>query len=364
MQTRPIDPSRPLSADALFPDQALFPDNALVFSSRDFDAVRAGVARIFKPHLLRLHGASAALQARMHHLRQGDTSVNRLEYGAEVEIDPNRLDDFFLVQIPVAGYASIACGNRRFDSTPQTASLVSPTLPLHMRWHAGNAQVCVRFERRMVEEHCAAHLGHALEQPLEFEPQLRLDTPAGRYFLRLVQLFAEELAAARGIDGAWPPRADASHPLAHERVAEHFSAALLNALIYGQASNISAALGRAEPTPAPHFVRRVEDYIRHHHAETITIETLARVAGVSTRTLFSGFRDFRHVTPMAYLKMIRLEKAHAALQGGDVDGSAGVTKIALDAGFAHLGRFAQAYRLRFGELPSVTARSKGRGSGS
>ncbi len=356
MQTRPIDPSRPLSADALFPGQALFPDNALVFSSRDFDAVRAGVARIFKPHLLRLHGASAALQARMHHLRQGDTSVNRLEYGAEVEIDPNRLDDFFLVQIPVAGHASIACGNRRFDSTPQAASLVSPTLPLHMRWHAGNAQVCVRFERRMVEEHCAAHLGRGLDEPLEFEPELRLDTPAGRYFLRLVQLFAEELTAARGIGGG--PAGDPSHPLANERVAEHFSAALLNALIYGQASNISAALGRAEAAPAPHFVRRVEDYIRHHYADTITIETLARVAGVSTRTLFSGFRDFRHVTPMAYLKAIRLEKAHSALQSGDVKGVPDVTKIALDTGFAHLGRFAQAYRLRFGELPSATARMK------
>ena len=166
--------TRPLFADALFPDQAL------VFASRDFDAVRAGVARIFKPHLLRLHGGSADLQARMYHLRQGDTSVNRLEYGAEVEIDPNRLDDFFLVQIPVAGHASIACGNRRFDSTPLAASLVSPTLPLHMRWHAGNAQVCVRFERGMVEQHCAAHLGHALDEPLERADVIAVGPGLGR----------------------------------------------------------------------------------------------------------------------------------------------------------------------------------------
>src|ERR1700733_11023236 len=175
-----MDVSPPLLADAAFPDESL------VFSSRDFGAVRAGVARIFKPHLLRLHGTGVNLQARMHHLRQGNASVNRLEYGAEVEIDPNRLDDFFLVQIPVAGRASIACGNRRFESTPLAASLVSPTLPLHMRWHAGNAQVCVRFERGMVEQHCAAHLGHGLDEPLEFEPELRLDTPAGQYFLRLL----------------------------------------------------------------------------------------------------------------------------------------------------------------------------------
>lgn len=227
-----MDISRPLLADAAFPDESL------VFSSRDFDAVRAGVARIFKPHLLRLHGTGVNLQARMHHLRQGNASVNRLEYGAEVEIDPNRLDDFFLVQIPVAGHASIACGNRRFDSTPQAASLVSPTLPLHMRWHAGNAQVCVRFERAMVEQHCAAHLGHALDEPLEFEPELKLDTPAGQYFLRLVKLFAEELTFAR-LDGC-------AHPLANAHVAEHFASTLLNALLYGQKSNISEALARPD----------------------------------------------------------------------------------------------------------------------
>jgi len=330
-------------------EDAVFSDASLVFSSRDFDAVRQGVARIFKPHLLRLHGTSADLRARMHHLRQGGASVNRLEYGADVEIDPDRLDDFFLVQIPVAGHASIACGNARFDSTPRAASLVSPTLPLHMRWHAGNAQVCVRFERSLVERHCAAHLGHSLDQPLEFEPELRLDTPAGHYFLRLVKLFAEELSLARRGGGA-------AHPLANEHVAEHFSAALLNALIYGQRSNMSAALARVEASPAPHFVRRAEDYIRHHHAEPLSIEKLALVAGVSARTLFAGFRNFRRVTPMAYLKAFRLDKARRVLQSGEVSGKAGVTKVALDIGFAHLGRFAQDYRVRFGELPSATAK--------
>jgi AraC-like DNA-binding protein len=340
----PMDVSPPLLADAAFPDESL------VFSSRDFDAVRAGVARIFKPHLLRLHGSGVNLQARMHHLRRGNASVNRLEYGAEVEIDPDRLDDFFLVQIPVAGHASIACGNRRFDSTPAAASLVSPTLPLHMRWHAGNAQVCVRFERAMVEQHCAAHLGHALDEPLEFEPELRLDTPAGQYFLRLVKLFAEELTFAR-LDGC-------AHPLANAHVAEHFASTLLNALLYGQKSNISEALARPEAAAAPHFVRRAEDYIRRHHAEPLTIETLAAVAGVSTRTLFAGFRDFRRVSPMTYLKSFRLDKARQALQSGEVGGVAGVTKVALDNGFSHLGRFARNYHARFGELPSATARMK------
>jgi AraC-like DNA-binding protein len=337
----------PLNANAAFSDESL------LFSSRDFDAVRQGVARIFKPHRLCLHGKATALRARMHHLRQGGASVNRLEYGADVEIDPDRLDDFFLVQIPVAGHASIACGNHRFDSTPQAASLVSPTLPLHMRWHEGNAQVCVRFERDMVERHCAAHLGRSLDHPLEFDPHLRLDTPAGHYFLRLVELFMEEIVAARHSGGAAHPLA---HPLANARVAEHFSAALLNALLYGQKSNMSEALARPMSAAAPRFVRRAEDYIRHNYTEALTIEKLAAAAGVSARTLFEGFRDFRAMTPMAYVKKVRLDRVRQALQSGEAYGAAGVTKIALDCGFSHLGRFAALYRAQFGELPSTTAR--------
>jgi transcriptional regulator GlxA family with amidase domain len=102
----------------------------------------------------------------------------------------------------------------------------------------------------------------------------------------------------------------------------------------------------------------VEDYVRHHYAEPLTIETLAIVGGVSTRTLFAGFRDFRRVSPMTYLKSFRLEKARQALQSGEVSDAASVTKVALDNGFGHLGRFAQHYRARFGELPSTTARMK------
>ena len=74
---------------------------------------------------------------------------------------------------------------------------------------------------------------------------------------------------------------------------------------------------------------------RRHHAEPLTIETLAAVAGVSTRTLFAGFRDFRRVSPMTYLKSFRLDKARQALQSGEVGGVTGVTKVALDNGFSH-----------------------------
>ena len=75
----------------------------------------------------------------------------------------------------------------------------------------------------------------------------------------------------------------------------------------------------------------------------------ARAAGVSVRTLQSSFKRDRHVTPMQYLRNLRLDAARARLLAGTA-----VSEAALDTGFSHQGRFAQYYRSRFGHSPSST----------
>ena len=77
------------------------------------------------------------------------------------------------------------------------------------------------------------------------------------------------------------------------------------------------------------------------------------LAGVSTRALQTSFRRFRDTTPMAYLRLIRLELARAELaKAGQQGGS--VATVANAFSFGHLGRFARDYYARFGELPSHT----------
>jgi AraC-like DNA-binding protein len=53
------------------------------------------------------------------------------------------------------------------------------------------------------------------------------------------------------------------------------------------------------------------------------------------------------------MRQRKLEKVHAVLQ---LATARSVTEVALDHGFLHLGRFSEAYRKRFGELPSQTWR--------
>ena len=104
----------------------------------------------------------------------------------------------------------------------------------------------------------------------------------------------------------------------------------------------------------PRHVRRVQEFLRAHAHEPADAARLADVAGCSLRSLYAGFQDFCGMSPMQYLRELRLERVRADLLAGGV--SASVSGIALRWGFAHLGRFSAEYKARFGEHPSETLR--------
>ena len=83
------------------------------------------------------------------------------------------------------------------------------------------------------------------------------------------------------------------------------------------------------------------------------MEDLCRHSGVSVRTLQRRFSEYFQMSPFEYIKARRLNAARKALMGGDSSRDQ-VTRIALDNGFTHLGRFYLDYREHFGESPSAT----------
>ena len=101
-------------------------------------------------------------------------------------------------------------------------------------------------------------------------------------------------------------------------------------------------------------VRRSIEYVKHC-MEPITTQELVVAMGVSRRTLEYGFREFCGMSPAEYLRRHRLNCAHHDLAAADHH-SATVTKIAMNWGFFHPGRFSSAHYKLFGELPSATLR--------
>ena len=102
---------------------------------------------------------------------------------------------------------------------------------------------------------------------------------------------------------------------------------------------------------APRVVRRAEEYMAAQAAYPITVSDVVATCGCSRSALYGAFKSERGYTPMQFLATRRLVIARKRLT---LEPGTSVTEIALDCGFNNHGRFAKAYRSRFGESPSAT----------
>jgi AraC-like DNA-binding protein len=105
----------------------------------------------------------------------------------------------------------------------------------------------------------------------------------------------------------------------------------------------------------PHDVKKAIEFMRKAGCRPLSMADLAQHCGVAERTLTKHFRTFLDVSPMHYLRRLRLAAARKVLLADEPGIS--VTDVATRCGFNHFGRFADQYRQCFGESPSVTLRS-------
>ena len=106
-------------------------------------------------------------------------------------------------------------------------------------------------------------------------------------------------------------------------------------------------------------VGRAEAYVRAHLDTTIPLSELCRVVGLSERGLRNAFYGVHGMGPKRWILTERLSRTQAALcKPRSV--ALTVTAVAAEHGFYQFGRFAGAYRARFGETPSETLRAAAR----
>lgn len=84
-----------------------------------------------------------------------------------------------------------------------------------------------------------------------------------------------------------------------------------------------------------------------------TITDICATTEVSERTLQYAFRSAMQLTPVAYLRTLRLNRVRTDLLLA-LPAHTNVTQIAMRWGFVHLGEFSQEYKRLFGERPSET----------
>ena len=306
-------------------------------ATTDLDQAREEVARQFCPHELFLTRRGARLDLVHNGAMIGeDVSVHYMRYGDEVRIIPGTLDDFFLVKIPLAGTVRSRAGNTVVAMDRYHACVDSPTEAVDMLWSDGCEQFVVFMRRQAMEELAAARGDEP--GPVVFRPGLDLGTPAARSWLRLAHLALDELEAGGGLF---------SSPV----TASHFEQTLMSGLLDLQPN--SAVEAAAPPAPGSRAVRIALDLIETAPDRPWRVAELAREAGVSARTLQEAFRRDLGVTPLEQMRRTRLDRARRDLLAADPR-TTSVTGIAARWGFFHPGRFSQAYRAAYSELPSQT----------
>ncbi len=100
-------------------------------------------------------------------------------------------------------------------------------------------------------------------------------------------------------------------------------------------------------------VYRVIDYLQVYASHLPCVADLCAIANLSERSLEYGFREYLGVTPIRYLKLVRLNGVRKTLLMADKP-SVKVSEAAMQWGFLELGRFSKEYQQLFDELPSAT----------
>jgi AraC-like DNA-binding protein len=106
----------------------------------------------------------------------------------------------------------------------------------------------------------------------------------------------------------------------------------------------------------PRVVRVAVAFIEAHPDQDLTVAEVADAASVTPRALQLAFRRHLQTTPTAYLRRVRLDRAHQELRAADPE-RVTVTAVAGRWGFGDPSRFARRYREAYGELPNTTLHS-------
>ncbi|WIE75128.1 AraC family transcriptional regulator [Curtobacterium sp. MCSS17_007] len=112
---------------------------------------------------------------------------------------------------------------------------------------------------------------------------------------------------------------------------------------------------RGQDVPVANRLRDAIRYIEAHATDRPSVPDIAAACGLSQRGLQDVFARTLATTPNRFLRDHRLDCVRRELLR--TPGEDGVTPIARRWGFTNPGRFAAAYRERFGEDPAATLRT-------
>jgi AraC-like DNA-binding protein len=311
------------------------------FRTCDLEHARKYIGGVFVEHEVSYLSHRHQLDFRHRQARLGTIAINSMQYGAGVTVIAPPLG-FYLLQFTLNGECSIQQDKQYVTLPTGSVAIVNPYRSYKKKWLPGTRQLLLRIDSQDIEHEFRALTGNNEPARIEFDLSPISDVTKIGTLTSYVRMLCHEL------------RNEKSH-LAHQPVSARMTSGLVSILLATMRYNKAQIVKRPGCSAAPFFVRRVERYIEEHASDQISLSDLVKVAGVSARTLQTSFSRFRNMSPMSYLRGVRLDLAYNEFA------RAGrrrifISDVAYALGLGHLGRFARDYKARFGETPSQTLR--------
>jgi AraC-like DNA-binding protein len=278
--------------------------------------------------------------------------IFELRYGAEVEVTPRPFEGFTLLHTSLSGSAEFESDGHVMNVSEGRTAMLAPKHHVRLRWMPGTQQLIVRIPDSLIKQ-----VSRQVEDAaISLMPGLLLPQHLGSQWNLMVQSLLNilSLSGDPGMRAEWLDHFERNLALflfVHQLPPSMSRVALLPADSHGMSSDSRLHTGGIRQMDA------VLEYIGSRLCAPISLEDLARAAGVSFRTLNVMCHRYHGVTPMELLRNMRLDAARARLL---IAPTASVTDTALAFGFGHLGRFSAYYFARFNELPSETQRRRQR----
>ena len=97
-------------------------------------------------------------------------------------------------------------------------------------------------------------------------------------------------------------------------------------------------------------VKNIVKYIEENYQKEITTASISGCFGYTEAHFCRKFKDTTGLTPMNYLKIIRMEEAYKMLKNGECS----ISEVAMSCGFSDPNYFTRCFKGHFGMTPSKT----------
>jgi AraC-like DNA-binding protein len=293
----------------------------------------------FYPHRLRLLGSSRNFGLIQRVTRLGPITVGDITYEADVALGGfDEIRASYHVNVPLKGGLESRHRGLEITPSPEVAGIYQPNGEMTVtRWPAGTRNLAVKIDQFAVDRALESLVEGPVDSPIPFDASLPLTGAAAQSWVRLLLMVQRQLAYPDGV-------------IAHAVVLVPLVESLLHGFLLVADHPYRETLAAPAQPGRPAAVRDAMDIIEAGAHLPLSTSALARQCHVSVRTLQEGFRRHLGMSPMAYLRAVRLRRAHRDLCSADPAHST-VTAIAHRWGFTHLGRFAAAHQRTYGETP-------------